>query len=285
MSRGRTVHRAVGAGRWFPGSPDRLRSEVAGYVDDAEPPPVAGSIVSAIAPHAGYMYSGKVAGYTFRAVRDNAEAGHGPETVVVLGFSHSRGFTGVAMLEGNALSTPLGEAPLDMDAGRILAEASPVMQFNPVPHNGEHSAENEVPFVQHVLPETGMVVALAGDHEQKTIDGLVRALCALAEQRKVLVVASTDMLHDADYDLVSRTDKATLEKVAAMKHTELARGWDYSNQVFCGIVPVLAAMRFAESQGCTEGTVLYYCNSGDDFPESRGNWVVGYGSVVFATSS
>ena len=75
------------------------------------------------------------------------------------------------------------------------------------------------------------------------------------------------------------------KKVAAMKHAELARSWDYSNQVFCGIVPVLAAMRFAESQGATGGTVLYYCNSGDDFPESRGNWVVGYGSVVFATSS
>ncbi|MFC1463042.1 AmmeMemoRadiSam system protein B [Verrucomicrobiota bacterium] len=282
MSTGETIHRAVGAGRWFPGNPDRLHAEVAGYVDDAAPPPVAGRIVSVIAPHAGYAYSGKVAGYAFRAIRDSAEAGHKPETVVVLGVSHGRGFPGVALLEGSALSTPLGKAPLDMDAADILVDASPVMNFNPVPHQGEHSAENEVPFVQHILPGTGMVVALAGDHEKRTVDGLVQALCALCERKSTVVVASTDMLHNADYELVSRTDRATLEKVAGMRHAEVASSWDYSNQVFCGIAPVLAAMRFAESQGCTEGTVLYYCNSGDDFPESRGSWVVGYGAVVFA---
>jgi len=281
----RTVHQAVGAGRWFSGSPDRLRAEVTAYVEDADPPPVPGRIVSAIAPHAGYIYSGKVAGYTFRAMRDNAGAGHEPETVVVLGFSHSRGFSGMAMLEGDALSTPLGEAPLDMEAAGIMVDASPLVDFNPVPHRGEHSAENEVPFIQHILPEAGLVVALTGDHEQRTIDGVVQALRALAERKKIVVVASTDMLHDADYELVSRTDKATLEKVAAMQHRQVAESWDYSCQVFCGITPVLAAMRFAQSQGCTEGTVLHYRNSGDDHPESRGNWVVGYGSVVFATES
>ncbi len=282
MGADRTVHRAVGAGRWFPGSPDQLRSDVAGYVDEADPPPVAGRIVSAIAPHAGYMYSGKVAGYTFRAIRNNIEAGHKPETVVILGACHGRGFRGVALLDGNALATPLGEATLDVDAGQALVDVSPVIEFNSLPHNGEHSAENEVPFVQHVLPDTEIVVALTGDHSAETLDGLVLGLEALSASRSILVVASTDMLHDADHDLVNRTDRATLEQVAAMNHLELFRCWDYSNQMFCGIIPVLAAMRLAQSQGCTEGTLLYYRNSGDDFPESRGSWVVGYGAAIFS---
>ena len=278
----KTVHSAVGSGRWFSGNPERLRAEVAGYIDDAEPPAVEGRIVAGIAPHAGYMYSGKIAGYTFRAMRDNAAAGRAPETVVILGFSHSRGFRGVAILEGGAFATPLGEARLDVAAARILSEAGPALRFNDLPHRGEHSAENEVPFVQHALPEAGIVLALAGDHEPRTVNGLVKALGDLAERKDTVVVASTDMLHDADHDLVTRTDSDTLEKVAAMQHAEFEKTRDYSNQIFCGIVPVLAAMRFAESRGCKEGTVLHYRNSGDDFPESRGSWVVGYGSAVFA---
>lgn len=284
MADARKIHEAQGAGRWFTGKPDRLRAEVAAYVDGANPSPVDGRIVSAIAPHAGYMYSGRVAGYTFRAIRDNARAVGAAETVVVLGFSHSSAFRGVALLETDAIATPLGETPLDTEATGLLVETSRVFRLNSVPHRGEHSAENEVPFVQHVLPSAGIVLALAGDHEPATVDGLVRGLTALSNRKTLVVVASTDMLHDADYDLVTRTDKQTLEKVAAMRHGDLLDDWDYSNQTFCGIVPVLAAMRFAESKGCDKGHVLHYRNSGDDHPESRGSWVVGYGSVVFAAS-
>ena len=152
MARGKRIYRAEGAGRWFPMNPDRLRSDVAGYIEDATPPPVAGRIVSAIAPHAGYMYSGKTAGHTFRAIRDNARAAREPETVVILGFSHSRGFGGVALLDADAISTPLGETALDADAANVLIDTSPVFQLNSAPHRSEHSAENEAPFVQHSLP-------------------------------------------------------------------------------------------------------------------------------------
>ena len=104
----------------------------------------------------------------------------------------------------------------------------------------------------------------------------------LAADREVLVVASTDMLHDEDYDLVSDTDRVTLEKVESMDMDGIISSWDYSRQVFCGVGPVIAVMRFSRSRGCGKGSVMCYRNSGDDFPESRGSWVVGYGSAVFA---
>ena len=81
---------------------------------------------------------------------------------------------------------------------------------------------------------------------------------------------------------MTNTDKATLEEVAQMDDAELAEKWRPSKQIFCGIAPVLATMRFSKDQGCKKGTILGYRNSGDDFPESRGRWVVGYGAVVFA---
>ena len=276
------TRQAQGSGRWFPGNKHELKEMVDSYMENAQPEPVEGRIVAAISPHAGYIYSGKVAGFTFRAIKDNARKMGQPETVVVLGFSHSGGFPGVALMDGDFIETPLGKAALDTKAAKILAASSPRISFNYNPHRGEHSAENEIPFVQTALPDTKMVVALMGDHDPKTRDALVGALDALAGKKRLLVVASTDMLHDPSYDLVTKTDEKTLEKLQAMDCEGLEKTWGYDKQILCGIGPVLATMKFAIGKGCKKGSVLYYRNSGDDFPESRGRWVVGYGSVVFA---
>ena len=277
----RTVRQTKGAGRWFPGNKHQLDAMVRGYIEQADVPPLERRIVSALTPHAGYIYSGAVAGHTFRALRDNAAAGFQPETVVLLGLNHRGEFPGVALMDGTAIETPLGQTALDVAAGETLTNHGSRIFFNNTPHATEHSAENGIPFVQAALPDTPLVVGLMGDHDARTLDELVAALRELAETKPIVVVASTDMLHHADYTQVTDTDKATLERVRAMDHAGIQRTWSYANQTFCGLAPVLTAMRLAEAQGCTEGTVLRYRNSGDDFPESRGNWVVGYGAVVF----
>ncbi|MFO7984559.1 MAG: AmmeMemoRadiSam system protein B [Desulfatiglandaceae bacterium] len=278
----KVVRKVHGAGRWYPGKKSELKDMVQGYIKAAKAFQVPGVIVGAIAPHAGYVYSGGIAGYTFRAIRDHAAAGHKPDTVVVLGLSHRAGFSGVALMDGDAIQTPLGEAPLDRESAQALTAASPRVFFDYTPHRGEHSAENEIPFVQAALPGVALVVGIMGDHDPRTIDDLVQALTALAQEKQVLVIASTDMLHDPNYELVTDTDRKTLEKVAEMDHTGLEQSWGPSRQIFCGIGPVLVTMRYAASLGCKKGTVLAYCNSGDEFPESRGRWVVGYGAAVFA---
>jgi hypothetical protein len=276
------VRRALGAGRWFPGNEKELKIMVDGYMEDARVDKVNGRIVAAIAPHAGYIYSGRVAGYAFRAIKDNAKIWGAPDTVVVLGIRHRGGFQGVALMDGDVLRTPLGDVVLDKEGAALMASVSPRIVFDYSPHSGEHSAENEVPFVQEALPKTPIIVGLVGDHDPRTLDDLVAALDALSKNKKIVVIASSDMLHDPDYTLVTRTDKESLEMVKAMDYKGIQKGWDYSRQTFCGVGPVVAVMRFAEQSGCKEGTVLFYRNSGDDFPESRGRWVVGYGAVVFA---
>jgi AmmeMemoRadiSam system protein B len=277
----RVVRRAVGAGRWFPASPDTLRKMVNGYLDQAQVGPVTGRIVAAIAPHAGYQYSGPVAGYVYRAIRDQAKRGATPDVVVILGFSHRGAFPGVALMDGDAIQTPLGESPLDAEAAGILVKSAAGIRLAYAPHNGEHSAENQVPFVQAALPGTKLVIGLIGGHDPETIKGLVAALSELAARKKILVVASSDMLHDPDYDLVTKTDKKTLQAVAALDTRKLLEQWGPEHQIFCGMTAVNVVMDFAKQQGCPAGKVLYYRNSGDDYPESRGSWVVGYGAVVF----
>lgn len=278
----RVVNRTQGGGRWFPGSRDELTRAVDGFLEKADVPGIEGRIVAAIAPHAGFQYSGKVAGHTFRAIRNGATGTNAPQTVVILGFTHRMPFKGVAIMDGDALDTPIGATTLDKSAAGILTRGRDRLFMNTAPHMGEHSAENEVPFVQRALPGAKLVVALIGDHDEKTLSDLVSALVELAKTSRILVVASSDMLHDPDYDLVSGTDRKTLKKVADMDHKGLMKDWSGDKQIFCGIMPALAVMRFAEAQGCKTGTVLCYRNNGDDDPSSRGTWVVGYGSAVFA---
>jgi len=275
------INKAQGGGRWFPANGNVLKKMVDDYIEKAAVPRIEGRIVSAIAPHAGYVYSGKVAGFTFRAIKDNAKGTNAPETVVILGFTHQMGFKGVALMDGDSVETPVGIAALDKAAAELMVKGRQRITLDSAPHMGEHSAENEVPFVQRTLPNAKLVVALIGDHDGKTLVDIVTALAELAKTKRILVVASSDMLHDPDYDLVTKTDRQTLKKVTALDDKGLASDWSGERQIFCGVMPVLAAMQFAKAQGCREGSVLYYRNNGDDDPSSRGNWVVGYGAAVF----
>lgn len=280
----KVVREAFGSGRWFPDNKTVLKAMVTQYMDNAVVENPGGRIVGAISPHAGYVYSGKVAGYTFRSIKENAEAGYRPDTVVVLGLSHRGGFPGVALMDGDSLETPIGTVTLDKNAGNFLTKKSKRIFYDYRPHMGEHSAENQIPFLQAAIPGIKVVIGLMGDHDSKTVADLVSALNDLAKEKKIMVLASSDMLHDPDYTYVSKTDRHTLEEVRTMDYDKLAGEWKSTKQVFCGIAPVLVAMKFAEDQGCKSGTVLYYRNSGDDHPESRGNWVVGYSAVIFTVT-
>lgn len=274
----RTVRPACGSGRWFPASPKELQAMVGAFIDSASVSTQAGQVVAAIAPHAGYIYSGKVAGFSFRAIKD---ASVKPDTVVIAGFSHQSAFNGVALMDGDVFSSPLGETPIDNDANRILCSFSRRIFTDYSPHMGEHSAENEIPFIQAALPDSKIVVAIMGDHEAETAEDFAAAVARLSESRKVLFVASTDLLHDPDYEKVAETDRRTLQHITDLDINALVKGWSFRNQLCCGIMPVITAMKIAKDTGCKKGILLDYRNSGDDFPESRGSWVVGYGAVIF----
>lgn len=275
------IRRTHGDGHWFPSDKAALSKMVNKYIDAAQVSPIKGRIIGAISPHAGYEYSGAIAGYVFRAIKDQAAKGEAPDTVVILGLSHKGGCCGVTLMDGDAIQSPLGETALDKEATVLLTSNRPAVCLDYTPHKGEHSAENQIPFVQTVLPNARLVVGLIGDHDPKTCNELNAGLMELAQKRKLLVIASSDLLHDPDYNLVTRTDHASLKNVAAMKTQELLENWSYENQIFCGMAAVAVTMRFAEKQGCREGIVLRYSNTGDDYPDSRGKWVVGYGAVVF----
>ena len=281
MNESITILNAIGAGRWFPGTRQELTRCVTGHLDAATPPRLDKRIISLVSPHAGYAYSGPVAAYAYRALQDQSASAGSPETVIVLGFSHQGAGRGIALMEGNAFATPLGTTPLDHQAAAFLIAHHAATAFDNRPHLGEHSLENQIPFIQQTLPAASLVMALVATRDPGVLESFAESLLALARSRRILVIASSDMLHDASYERVRTTDQATLRRMVAMDHPGLLKEWDVNRQILCGIGPTVVALAFARGQGTTQGTLLHYRNSGDDHPECRGQWVVGYGAVAY----
>ncbi|KAA6381373.1 MAG: putative AmmeMemoRadiSam system protein B, partial [Streblomastix strix] len=105
-------------------------------------------------------------------------------------------------------------------------------------------------------------------------------LVELNKKKRVLVVSSTDMLHDEDYDKVQVTDKRTLSLTEAMDTDSLIGDWSYQHQIYCGMKTVITAMLFAKKLGCNKADILKHACSGDGKPQSQRDYNVGYGAVV-----
>ncbi len=275
-------YRTQGDGRWFPGDARTLMTMVEAFITQAADPGVsAGTVAAVIAPHAGYVYSGTVAGHAYRAVRDAAGRGEGPETVVVLGFSHRVPFRGVAWLDADVIQTPAGDLNVDTERLALLTACVPGSFPDTRLHAGEHSAENQFPFIQAAVPGVPVVAGLIGGHDSDQCAALDGALSCIAATRRLTVIASTDLLHDTDGDRVLRSDQRTLAMMERLDSDGLNKAWSWTEQICCGIAPVLAAIAIARSQGCVRGRVAAYSNSGTSEPRRQDCWVVGYGAVVY----
>ncbi len=279
MDRAYTVS---GAGRWFPGEPAVLRRDVERYLDCSLPADLSFPLIGGIAPHAGISYSGPVAGHTYAAFRESALRTAAPDVVVVLGFSHRPAAPGLALLDAAQIVTPLGRIPVDQETNAYLLQQVDGARFDNAVHVGEHSAENQLPFLQCVLPGVPVVVGLICGYADATITAMAQALSTLSQSRAIHCVASTDLLHDPSYEAVCVSDHETLGMMERLDSDGLLKAWSPVHQICCGIAPVSVLLQFVRACGGQGGTTLYYQNSGDIDPASRGQWVVGYGSIVYS---
>ncbi|MFU8780300.1 MAG: AmmeMemoRadiSam system protein B [Kiritimatiellia bacterium] len=287
------VYVATGAGRWYPADAGALQSQIAGFVNSAAVDIIAAAgagsacgafdapLLGGIAPHAGLDYSGRVAGYTYAALRASAQQFGMPDVVLVLGFSHRPAADGLAILAADSIQTPMGMLRTDRAVATALLRGVPGGRFDTETHMGEHSSENQLPFLQYALPDVPVVAALVCGHAPSMLAALGDAIVALQHDQHVVCIASTDLLHDPSYDKVCQADTSTLARLERLDSDGLNRAWSYGHQVCCGIGPVQALIHGVRKMGCRSGRVLFYENSGDVDPAGRGSWVVGYGAVVY----
>ena len=227
-----------------------------------------------VAPHAGYVYSGPIAAFAYRAVQ-----GRSYDTVVVIGPSHRDAFTGLSVYDTTRFDTPLGQIPCDRELIGKLIGAHPNISYRPSAHRDEHSLEVQVPFLQRALAGFKLVMVVAGGRDPEAELKLVDVLAEYAKHKRVLVVASSDLSHYHGYTEANKLDAVALASIAALDSPALIRDIGAERCEACGILPVLITMDYAKRMGAHRGVLLKQANSGDTAgPKDK---VVGYAALAF----
>jgi len=265
------------AGTFYPADPIVLGQRLDGFLAQADPQPLDGEIFALISPHAGYEFSGQVAALGYKLVKDKPY-----KTVVILAPSHQYAFPGVSVYPDGAFRTPLGDIEVDSDFTRELLYKDPEIRFEPKAFFKEHSLEVQLPFLQKVLKNFKIVPIILGDCSFFTcqkLAGLLRA--GIAGRQDVLVVASTDMYHGYDYQEAAIFDQPALAVIKAMDASGLYEGLKSGKFQLCGGYGVVTAMILAGDLGHKKVKVLKYTDSAQvTASKIKGNWTVGYSSIV-----
>jgi len=275
------------AGKFYPAGAAELRKAVEGYIAKAGEIKMQGRPVALISPHAGYIYSGPVAGHVYATVK-----GKSYDTVVVIG-GHTPG-EGISVLDVDYYKTPLGYVKVDREVVKKLLEAS-YCDYQPARHAREWAMETQVPFLQVALKGGFKIVSLAATDsaagfEHKIAHDLAHAL----EGRNVLVVGSTDLSHYPPYKVSKEIDAKMVEswktldaKKILEREQQLVLKYGDSFGVecaMCGRAPVAIAVELAKQLDADSIDILNVANSADAVPEDK-NRVVGYGSAVIYEKS
>jgi len=262
------------AGQFYTANPTKLAAQINSFLDSFSDERVPGHIDILIAPHAGYMYSGKIAARSFKEIQGKIYT-----TVVVLAPSHHYGFSGMSVWSKGGLRTPLGVLPVDEEFAARLIDQDPLFVDDPKVFDLEHSLEVELPFIQTVLPKAKIVPVIMGQASFETCQKAAAALDRLIGDRNdVLVVVSSDMSHFHDDQTARTMDGATLKIIESFDARQMWQQCAVRRLEMCGFVPVTTAMLLAKERGL-QVKVLMYGNSGDVTGDKSN--VVGYSSVVF----
>src|ERR1700675_137557 len=263
------------AGRFYPGRAEELLGEVLEFTSPSKIPIATARIaaIGCVAPHAGYIYSGGVAG----AVYSRLEI---PERCVILCPNHTGKGHPLAIMASTTWQTPLGEVAAHADMGARLLRRFPALQEDSAAHRAEHAIEVQLPFLQALRPELKIVPLAVGTSNFDVLRGLGEALAdVIADQKeKVLIIASSDMNHYESDTITRVKDHKAIERVLALD----ARGlWEVvmnEDISMCGFGPTVVMLTAAKLLGATSATLVKYATSGDVSGDY--NSVVGYAGII-----
>jgi AmmeMemoRadiSam system protein B len=259
------------AGTFYPRSAAELDAWVSELVTGEGP---RGDWVACVAPHAGYVYSGKVAGQVFGHLKV-------PRRVIVLGPNHTGLGPEVAVASHETWHTPLGPVPVDRELAGMLLEEFPAARLDATAHFREHSIEVQLPFLQHCRPD---VTVLPVCLRHLAFDACVDLGAALARVvgragEPVGLVASSDMSHFEPDEPTRRRDRLAIDAALTMSPRALYDTVAKHQISMCGVVPATVVMAAAGSLGANDAHLVAYATSAETSGDTTR--VVGYAGICF----
>ncbi|HOG12982.1 MAG: AmmeMemoRadiSam system protein B [Smithellaceae bacterium] len=268
------IRKSVIAGSWYPGDPAVLRREIEEYFRKVPVREISGEVAGLIAPHAGYRYSGQVAAYAYNLVRGKKYDG-----VVLIGPSHRVAFPGVSVWGSGAFETPLGLVPVHEALVREISRFDKNIIDFPAAHAQEHSLEIQLPFLQAALGDFSFVPLVMGDQSAAVCRRLAEAVVRAGENRRLLLVASSDLSHFHEDEQARALDGVATRRLRDNDAEGLLEKLAHDQTEACGGGPMAAVMMAAKRLGASHSLLLKYAHSGNVTGDNTS--VVGYASAVF----
>ena len=260
------------AGRFYEGRRDRLEVEVRELLPKNVRPEAA---LGAIVPHAGYVYSGPVAGAVYARLEI-------PPAVVILCPNHTGRGAPAAIDPSDAWRTPLGDVAVDRRLGERLRELAPSLEEDAAALVREHSLEVQLPFLQVRRPDVRLVPVSIGAHDLDLCREIGEAVSALVgeEDERPLILASSDMNHYESRAVGGRKDEAALAQIEALDPEGLFTTVFSGRISMCGVLPATALLFAARKLGAKEARVVARRDSGHETGDPSS--VVGYAGVIIS---
>ena len=267
------VRPAQVAGHFYPSNPDKLKKDINLFLDVTKPKEKFERIFGIVAPHAGYVYSGKTAAHAY-----NLLIGKKYKRVVIISPSHSEYFSGISIFEGDAYETPLGILKVDKDFREKLLTDEGTIFKGDEGHRREHALEVQLPFLQSVLQDFKIIPIVMGDQSKRNVDTLAKKLAEEADD-ETLIVASSDLSHFYNKSQADKLDSIVEKRVRDFDFDSLQTDLETRTCEACGGGPIIVLMKAAKLKNVNNSMVLSRTDSGDVTGDNKE--VVGYMSAVF----
>lgn len=265
------------SGLFYPDDPKTLRKLIQRFLDEAQAPEKMGEVIGLVSPHAGYIYSGSVAAYGYKAL-----VGKNYDSAVIIGPSHRAYFHGISVFTSGFYRTPLGIVEIDSDLSqRIIDLGEGLVSEDSSPHIQEHSLEVQIPFLQVIFDNLKIVPIVMGVQERGTWRRTASILASISTEakKKILLIASTDLSHYYPYEKARQLDSLVLKNIEDFDVESMERDFETERFEACGGGPMISVMLASKMLGAEKGIVLRYATSGDTSGDRTS--VVGYVSAVF----
>ncbi|MDP8264770.1 MAG: AmmeMemoRadiSam system protein B [Candidatus Aceula lacicola] len=262
------------SGQFYPSDKAQLVSQIDEFFLQAKSDLINEKIKIIISPHAGYIYSGLVAAYGYKAAKKQKYS-----TIVVLAPTHHFKFSGVSVWAKGAFETPLGLVAVDEDFTNKLIEKNKNVNFIPEVFVKEHSLEVQIPFLQRTFKDFRIVPVIVGQIDYDQCESFASSLDEIIGDREdVLIVVSTDMSHYHNAKIAKNMDDKTISFIKDLDARELLERCSKGLSELCGVFSVSAALLYAQKRNL-DVSILKYADSGDVTGDKSA--VVGYLSAVF----
>lgn len=266
------IRSAVVAGQFYLGSAEGLNKQIEALID---PQAKKQDVIACILPHAGYMYSGRVAAQTLSRVNLK-------DKIILLGPNHTGLGMPFSIMTSGGWETPLGIVPINEGLAKKILSRSQYLKEDMLAHLDEHSLEVELPFLQYFRPDFSIVpiAFLSSDISVLKQIGkeIALAIVDLKNESSTLIIASSDMTHYEPQDQAKKKDFEAIQAILELNENKLTEKIQRLNISMCGYAPVIVMLSLAKALGAKQAELVKYQTSGD-VTQDKGS-VVGYAGVI-----